>query len=125
VLLWSSDRHSLRWVEDGRDAADRILGHDWMDPANALLAKALRGHPERELIAQRSQETDENGERRWSLWRHAERDGWVELWLRPWPLGRFDERQPIRVGAWPEKAAGLEMLARAPEIVAEARDAPR
>ncbi len=85
--------------------------------------KALEANPERGLIVQLQQETDEHGERRWSLCRQVEEDGWVELWLRPWPLDRLDERPPIRVGEWPEKEGKLEPIARAQAIVAEHDDA--
>jgi hypothetical protein len=79
-----------------------------VDLRHVRLMKALDAHPQRDLIAELQQETDEDGERRWSLCREVEEDGWVELWLRPWPLDRLDERPPIRVGAWPEKEGELD-----------------
>ena len=100
-------------MTDDRNEADRILGEDWMNPRHVLVQRAVEAHPERELIRSLLQETDELGERRWSPVRHVEDDGWVELWLRPWPLDRFDERPPIRVGTWPEKEAELDPLADA------------
>ena len=120
-----STTDEIGWMGDDRNEADRILGEDWMDPRHALLVKALAAHPERGLIVQLQQETDEHGERRWSLCRQVEDDGWVEVWLRPWPLGRLDERPPIRVGAWPEKKAELDPLADAQAIIDEHDDMPR
>ena len=69
-----------------RNETDRILGEQWMAPRHVLLVKALEAHPDRGLILELEQETDERGERRWSLCRKLEGDGWVEVWLRPWPL---------------------------------------
>ena len=101
-----------------RNEADRISGEGWTDPRDLLLVKALAAHPELELIEQREQERDAIGERRWSLRRHLEEDGWVEVWLRPWPFDRFDARPPIRVGAWPEQEAELDpLVARAQAII--------
>jgi hypothetical protein len=111
-------------VDDDRNEADAILGSDRMDPRHANLIKALRAHPERERIMQWSQETGEDGERRWSLCQVAA-DGWVELWLSPSPVGRFEERPSIRVGAWPEREDELDPFARARVIVEEQDDAPR
>ena len=110
---------------DDRNEADRILGEDWMDPRHVRLVEAVEANPQRHLIADLQQETDENGQRRWSLCRQVEDDGWVEVWLRPWPLDRLDERPPIRVGAWPEKEGELDPLARARAIVAEHDGSPR
>ena len=112
-------------MEGNRNEADRILGEDWMDPRHVRLVEALEAHPQRALIADLQQETDEHGGRRWSPCRQLEDDGWVDVWLRPWPLDRFDERPPIRVGAWPEKEGELEPLARARAIVAEHDDSLR
>jgi hypothetical protein len=106
-------------MTDDRNEADRFLGEDWMHPRHVLAVQTLEAHPERELIRSLLQETDERGEGRWRLCRHLEDDGWVELWVRPWPPDRFDERPPIRVGSWPEKEAELDPLARARAIVAE------
>ncbi len=30
-------------------------------------------------------------------------DGWIEYRQVPWPWGRPDERDPIRIGAWPQE----------------------
>ena len=112
-------------MSDDWNKADEIFGEDWVDPRHLLLLKAIEAHPARELIGALQQETDEKGERRWSLCRHLDDDGWVEVWLRPWPLNRFDERPPIRVGAWPMKEAEVEPLARAEPIIEEHDDLPR
>ena len=104
-------------MNDDENGADRVLGEGWTDPRDLLLVKALAAHPERELIEARQQETDAIGQRRWSLSRQLEDDGWVEVWLRPWPFDRFEARLPIRVGAWPEKEAELDPLARAQTIL--------
>lgn len=88
-----------------RTEADRLLGEDWIDLRHVLVISAVAAHPERERILELQQEVDEQGQRRWSLCRHVEPDGWVELWLRPWPLDRLDWRPAIRVGTWPEKEA--------------------
>jgi hypothetical protein len=112
-------------VSDDRNEADRILGEGWMDPRHALLVKAFEAHPTRGLIVQLQQETDEHGEGRWSLCRQVEDDGWVDVWLRPWPLERFDERPPIKVGSWPEKEAELDPLADAQAVIDEHDDTPR
>ena len=50
-----------------------------MAPRHVLLVEALEAHPERGLIVQLQQETDEHGERRWSLYRQLEEDGCVEV----------------------------------------------
>jgi hypothetical protein len=42
--------------------------------------------------------------------------------FRPWPLHRDDDRPPITVGAWPEREAELDPLARAQAIVDEHDD---
>ena len=73
---------------------------------------------------QLQQETDEHGERRWSFYRQLDEDGWVEVWLRPWPRDRFDARPSIRVGAWPEKEPELDPLARAQAIIDAYDDTP-
>ena len=109
---------------DDRNEADRILGEDWMAPRHVLLVEALEAHPERGLIVQLQQETDEHGERRWSFYRQLDEDGWVEVWLRPWPRDRFDARPSIRVGAWPEKEPELDPLARAQAIIDAYDDTP-
>ena len=70
-----------------------------MEPRHRLLLKALEAHPERELIEELKRETDESGERGWSLCRQVEDDGWVKLWVRPWPLDRFDAPAQGRVVA--------------------------
>jgi hypothetical protein len=111
-------------MDDDRIEADPVLGEDWVDPRHLLLLNALESHPERELIEARQQERDAIGERRWALCRQLEDDGWVEVWLRPWPFDRFDARSPIRVGAWPEKEAELEPLARAQAIIDVYDDTP-
>jgi hypothetical protein len=108
---------------DGRNEADGVPGESWTDPRDALLVKALTAHPERELIEQRQQETDAIGEPRWSLCRQLEEDGWVEVWLRPWPFDRFDARSPIRVGAWPEQEAELDPLVARAQAIINAYDA--
>ena len=110
-------------MSEDRNGPDRILGEDWIDPRHQLLLNALETHPERELIAQLQQETDDGGERRWSLCRQLQDDGWVEVWLRPWPLDRFDARPPIKVGAWPMMEAEVEPAARAETIADEHDDA--
>ena len=105
-------------MNDYRNGMDGVPSASWMDPRDVLLVKALAAHPERELIETRQQETDAIGEPRWSLYRQLEDDGWVEVWLRPWPYDRFDARPPIRVGAWPEQEAELDPLAAcAPGII--------
>jgi len=105
-------------MNDDRSEADWVPGEGWVDPREVLLMKALAAHPERELIEARGEEMDELGEPRWSLCRQLEDDGWVEVWLRPWPFDRFDARHPIRVGAWPEQEAELDpLVARAQAII--------
>ena len=84
--------------------ADEIFGEDWVDPRHLLLLKAIEAHPARELIGALQQETDEKGERRWSLCRHLDDDGWVEVWLRPWPLNRVE-----RLAARRRSAAALRL----------------
>ena len=110
-------------VDDDPDDVDRILGEEWIDPRQQLLLNALEAHPERELIAELQHEMD-GGLRRWSLCRQLEDDGWVEVWLRPWPLDRFDARPPIKVGAWPMMEAEIEPTARA-EAIADEHDDTR
>jgi hypothetical protein len=49
-------------------------------------------------------ETDEHGERRWSLGRLVDEDAedpWAEVSLLPSPRDRPEERPPIKVGTWP------------------------
>ena len=97
-----------------------------MDPRDALLVKALAAHPERVLTEQREQETDAIGGRRWSLSRQFEEDGWVVVWLRPWPFDRFDAQPPIRVGALPQQEAELDpLMALAQAIIDEHDDTLR
>jgi hypothetical protein len=95
-----------------------------MDPRRVLLVKAVSSHPERERILELQQETDEYGERRWSLCRQVEDDGWFVVWLRPWPLDRFDERAPIRIGAWPLDVE-TDALADAQAVIDEHDDSQR
>ena len=111
-------------MNDDWNKADEIFGEDWVDPRHLLLLKAIEAHPARELIGELQQETDEKGKRRWSLCRQLDDDGWVEVWLRPWPLDRPDERPPIKVGTWPMKEGEVEPLARA-EAIIEEHDDPR
>ena len=114
----------LRAMNDYRNEMDGVPGESWMDPRDVLLVTALAAHPERALIEARREETDAIGEPRWSLRRQLEDDGWVEVWLRPWPLDRPDERPPIKVGRWPMKEGEVEPLARA-EAIIEEHDDPR
>jgi hypothetical protein len=112
-------------MDDDPNDVDRILGEDWVDPRHLLLLKALEAHPERTLIDELQRETDEHGERRWSLCRQLDDDGWVEVWLRPWPLDRPDQRPPIKVGTWPMKEAEVEPVARAEAVFDEHDDLAR
>ena len=110
-----------------RNEADRILGEGWMMPGHVLLVRALEAHPRRELVKKLQMETDERGNRRWSLGRLVEEDGedpWVEVWLLPWPHGRPDDRPPILVGRWPLKLE-TDALAEAEAVVDEHDDSPR
>ena len=100
-------------MNDDRNEADRILGEDRMDPRHLLLLKAMATHPERELIRELQRRRTRAGNAAGRFAASFEDDGWIEVWLRPWPLNRFDERAPIRVGSWPEKEAELDPLARA------------
>jgi hypothetical protein len=97
-------------MDDDRNEAERTLGEDWVDPRHLLILNALEEHPELALIEELQRETDEHGERRWSLCRHLDDDGCVQVWLRPWPLDRFDEPPPIKIGAWPMKEGEVEPL---------------
>lgn len=112
----------LRAMNDYRNEMDGVPGESWMDPRDVLLVTALAAHPERALIEARREETDAIGEPRWSLCRQLEDDGWVEVWLRPWPFDRFDARHPIRVGAWPEQEAELDPLAARAQAIIDAFD---
>ena len=107
---------------DDRNEAGRVPGQVWMDPRDVLLMNALAAHPERDLIEERQLETDAIGESLWSVCRQLEADGWVEVWLRPWPSDRVDARPPIRVGAWPEREAELDPLAARAQAILDAYD---
>jgi hypothetical protein len=114
-------------MTDDRNEADRILGEEWMQPGHVLLLKALEAHPEREFIEELKRETDEHGERLWSLCRLDEEnvdDSWVEVWLLPSPRDRSEDRPPIKVGTWPLRLE-TDALADARAVIDEHDDTPR
>ena len=72
-----------------------------LGPAQVFLNEAWAAHSQRGLLEERGRERDENANFKWKVGRELADDGWLEYWqLTENPL---DEREPIRVGAWPEK----------------------
>jgi hypothetical protein len=72
-----------------------------LGPAQVFLNEAWAAHSQRGLLEERGRERDENANLKWKVGRELADDGWLEYWqLTENPL---DEREPIRVGAWPEK----------------------
>ena len=72
-----------------------------LGPAQVFLNEAWAAHLQRGLLEERGRERDENANLKWKVGRELADDGWLEYWqLTENPL---DKREPIRVGAWPEK----------------------